>query len=759
MENGGARSTDGGRTWTFSISSRAYGLVTEVLRTPGSPDILYAATWCANGCTQGAARVLKSSDGGVTWSGRSRGLPVDAEDPFTERLSLAMSPSDPRVLYAATSLPNPDGLLLAHVYKTTDGGENWTDLPSVTNHPDGNVAAYFNRQSWYDNALVVAPGDPDTVLAGGVLAIRTTDGGATWRANLQPDFHVDQHDFQYQGSTLWVANDGGIFVSADRGASMTSRNDGLVTRQYYALSNDLAHRNRIVAGSQDNGTGQRPDAGGDEWRNILGADGFECAASPQAPNLLYATVQNGGSSGRGTPERRRSHSPGSHRPTTPARRAPSARSSPSRRERRRRSTPDPGGSGVRRTPATRGCPCPRSRRPVRRGIPFESVSAIRGRSLRAERRLGRGGPLGVPIVGRGPHLAGRLRGSARSSRERARGGLGRSERRLRGDRDDGRSGPVSDNGRRRALGGAGIGIARLLRGDRRPRGSDRPGRPLLWNGCGRFSLGRSRRQLVAVRNEACRPSPCTTSRSPRTDRSRASRLTAGECGSSRFRPPATGRRSRRSSLRALRSGAPSERPSSSPDGCPTRMPATPSPGHGLSPTPWETVRVGRGETAILHTFRRAGIFPVSLTAVDGSGATASTFVTVTVPETFRRLRAAPVPAGRRPASGDGLRQQRVGDPAAGRSGSGLSRFRRRRRLRVRVARIHSCFDRLLRGLHLRNDGGHRADRLHRVGLRSARSRREWMQRRHSSHRRNGLRANLLPRDSVRRGRSGPSDSS
>jgi hypothetical protein len=50
------------------------------------------------------------------------------------------------------------------------------------------------------------------------------------------------------------------------------------------------------------------------------------------------------------------------------------------------------------------------------------------------------------------------------------------------------------------------------------------------------------------------------------------------------------------------------------------------------PDTWETVRIGRGETTISHTFRRAGIFPVSLTAVDRSGATASSFVTVTVPE-------------------------------------------------------------------------------------------------------------------------------
>ncbi len=291
-ENGGARSTDGGRNWSFVIPERQYGAVTEVLRSPADPSILYAATWCGLGCTAGASRVLKSTDGGVTWTPKSAGLPVAVEDPFLERFSLAIDRSSPQVLYVATSL-SEGGFPVSHVYKSVDGGESWSDLESVWNSPDENVPFFMGQQSWYDNVVVVSPSSPETVIAGGVLAIRSTDGGASWSANLDADFHVDQHDFQYQGSTLWVANDGGIFTSADDGASYVGRNSGLVTRQYYALGNDLAHRNRVVAGSQDNGTGQRTDAGGTLWRDILGADGFDCASSPLAPNLLYATIQRG----------------------------------------------------------------------------------------------------------------------------------------------------------------------------------------------------------------------------------------------------------------------------------------------------------------------------------------------------------------------------------------------------------------------------------------------------------------------------------
>lgn len=293
-ENGGIRSTDGGRNWSFVIPQSTYGAVTEIARAPGNADLLYAATWCVFGCNVGASRILKSTDGGVTWTSKSAGLPITVDDPFFERFSLAMSPSNPQVLYVAAGLSNFAGnRVSSHVYKSVDGGESWVDLDSVHNSPDGSIAGFMGLQSWYDNTIVVSPGDPNAVVAGGVEAVRSTDGGASWSAIFQPDFHVDQHDLQYQGSTLWIANDGGIWTSTDDGASVVGHNAGLVTRQYYALSNDLANRNRVIAGSQDNGTGQRADAGGTEWRDVLGADGFDCAVSPTAPNIAYATIQRG----------------------------------------------------------------------------------------------------------------------------------------------------------------------------------------------------------------------------------------------------------------------------------------------------------------------------------------------------------------------------------------------------------------------------------------------------------------------------------
>ena len=48
-----------------------------------------------------------------------------------------------------------------------------------------------------------------------------------------------------------------------------------MTRQYYAMALDRVNRNRILAGTQDNGTNARGDNGGTGWSSFSGGDGFQ----------------------------------------------------------------------------------------------------------------------------------------------------------------------------------------------------------------------------------------------------------------------------------------------------------------------------------------------------------------------------------------------------------------------------------------------------------------------------------------------------
>ncbi|MEO8430030.1 MAG: PKD domain-containing protein [Acidobacteriota bacterium] len=287
--NGGAfRSTDGGASWTNVIARGTYGDVPDIVRDSGDPRILYATTWCrSKACSTTAARVLRSTDGGVSWTEKSAGLPAGTATGSDERMAIAISPSTPSVLYASKAILSGD-TLVSHIFKSTNGGDSWTDLLALS----GNGRRYLADQSWYNNTLAVSPSNSNVLIAGGTTYVRTTDGGTSFStAFTSSAVHVDAHDLRYQGSTLWIANDGGVWTSTDDGVTAASRVDGLVTRQYYGLAIDSSQRNRVLAGAQDNGTQQRTDAR--EWRNVLGSDGFECAINPNSSQVAWGTIQEG----------------------------------------------------------------------------------------------------------------------------------------------------------------------------------------------------------------------------------------------------------------------------------------------------------------------------------------------------------------------------------------------------------------------------------------------------------------------------------
>ncbi|HSP15863.1 MAG TPA: PKD domain-containing protein [Thermoanaerobaculia bacterium] len=306
--NGLLRSTTGQNgPWTQVIRSLAgpqtgYGDVTDLVRDPTDANMLYAATWdrrlwcvkqrCGIETSFASPTVMKSTDGGATWSPASTGLPASTASQRVNRMAMAIAPSSPQTLYLATSiLDNATGDEGSHIYKSTDGAATWTET-ALPGSKDFGVSQYLGTQGWYDNTIIVSPADPNVVIAGGIGYIKTIDGGGSWTRTMTT-VHVDAHELRYDAAgTLWIACDGGIWTSADS-TTATGHNNGLVTRQFYDIANDPANRNRVYGGQQDNGTILRGDAGGSSWTNFSGGDGFACAVNRALPAVAYSTVQFG----------------------------------------------------------------------------------------------------------------------------------------------------------------------------------------------------------------------------------------------------------------------------------------------------------------------------------------------------------------------------------------------------------------------------------------------------------------------------------
>jgi photosystem II stability/assembly factor-like uncharacterized protein len=121
--------------------------------------------------------VFRSTDGGVTWTLRSNGLPRYAGSTLSSFavLALAMDPSNRNILYAATN-PFDSAELPGNVYKTIDAGANWSIAGTGLAGQD--IRALLIDPS--NSLRVYAASGGNALNPGGVFV--SENGGATWNS-------------------------------------------------------------------------------------------------------------------------------------------------------------------------------------------------------------------------------------------------------------------------------------------------------------------------------------------------------------------------------------------------------------------------------------------------------------------------------------------------------------------------------------------------------------------------------------------------
>jgi photosystem II stability/assembly factor-like uncharacterized protein len=167
------KSTDQGRTWTH-VGLAPTRQISAVRVHPANPDVVYVAAQGDRWKGTSERGIYRTTDGGKNWT-----LVLKGENATSGASDLSMDPSNPRILYAAfwdhqrVPWQVRSGGAGSGIWKSTDGGDTWTRLTQGLPRLMGKIG------------VAVSPAQPDRVYAiveadeGGLY--RSDDAGRTWR--------------------------------------------------------------------------------------------------------------------------------------------------------------------------------------------------------------------------------------------------------------------------------------------------------------------------------------------------------------------------------------------------------------------------------------------------------------------------------------------------------------------------------------------------------------------------------------------------
>ena len=195
----------------------------------------------------GRDKIYRSVNGGSGWTVTNNNNPLDGN--FAIAMDISYQTSDK--VYVATA-PDPSGTLRGHIFRTTNGGNNWTDITDSL--PDRFFAD-----------IAVDPNNDNVVYTtfygfGTGHVFKSINSGAKWTdiTGTLPDIPtisviVDPNNSEH----VYVGNDLGVFVSTNGGTTWEDFNEGLPSAVIAMDLNITLANNVLRVATHGNGVYER----------------------------------------------------------------------------------------------------------------------------------------------------------------------------------------------------------------------------------------------------------------------------------------------------------------------------------------------------------------------------------------------------------------------------------------------------------------------------------------------------------------------
>ncbi len=221
------KSVDGGITWNrYRFDYSFWPYIYDISVCPTNSNLVYIGGDYYNQSDKYLMVVYKSTNGGLNWT-RYDVSPASYDRAYT--YCFAVNPKNPNELYIGGESYEGSSWH-GEFFKSNDGGNNWIDI--------------YVGISGYVNAIVIDPTSPNKVYAGTSSGIyRSNDSGLNWTKNNGWAYSYELAINPQNTNIIYSGYYDGIYKSIDGGKNWTYHRNGLNGTCYSLLVDHTAGEN------------------------------------------------------------------------------------------------------------------------------------------------------------------------------------------------------------------------------------------------------------------------------------------------------------------------------------------------------------------------------------------------------------------------------------------------------------------------------------------------------------------------------------